>query len=72
MDKVQKTCNSERFSKFNRSENGVPILSAPALYSEGPGFKPRYGDGVSGLRLFMVFLSPATQFPGCFLESGHN
>jgi hypothetical protein len=37
---------------------------ARALNSVGPGFVPRFGDRLSWLRFFVVFLSPSTQNRG--------
>jgi hypothetical protein len=40
------------------------VVSTPASYSGGPGFKSRPGDRLYWLRFFVVFLSPSRKMPG--------
>jgi hypothetical protein len=44
------------------------VVNTPASYSGGPGSKSRREDWLSGMRFFVVFLSPSRQMLGCHLK----
>jgi hypothetical protein len=51
--------------KLHRTElKAVEWLTTPASWSEGPGFKPRFGDRLSFLRVFVYSHSSSRQMLG--------
>jgi hypothetical protein len=48
------------------------VVSTPASYSGGFGFKSRPGGWRFLLRIFVLFFSSGKQIPGLYLQLGHN
>jgi hypothetical protein len=64
-------CYSTTFLVFQTERHGR-VVSIPASYSGGRGFKSRPGDQLFWLRFLVVFLSPSRQMPGYYLKLGHD
>jgi hypothetical protein len=51
------------FLKFHGTEDRGRVVSTPASYSGGRGFKSRPRDRLSWLRFSVVFLIPSSKMP---------
>jgi hypothetical protein len=60
---LSRCCHFSSFANLEFTERRGRVVSTPASYLGGPGFKSWPGDRLSWLRFFVVFLSRSRRMP---------